>query len=493
MEAKEVWFGNTAWPSGASPGAFAKDIFKLENCQTDKFKALSFAKWLLRCLNRGPNLFLPGMGGYLKSNDPTILFTSWGHNECTGWGWVATEALNAAGLKTRRAVAFNHGHTFYEVWYIGDNNKEGWHAFDPFNGWFYTNDEGEVASCEELNKNPDLVLHPRLGSASPLGNHPEKCTILHRYQTSDLIDIVQDIKDEEISFNPKIGQTYTVLWRPELPNLAIPCGDKDTDGAHCSIDLYNESGMIRHPDHFYYWKNYVWPTPNSINRANGGQSVRWHGSGALRWQPLLFGDKVIHKAHNAIFENGTVRPRANKAHCEVWWKIQIPYLASYLRLGIAVDIGGGDMLGISVSPDNGQTLHNLFWGGNHPPKVIELNPHSVPSIKGLREFLVRIDMSSQSPTSNLRVRGFQINVGYQLNMNILPRLVPGNNELFIKAKSVSSDIHLVADWAYTHPEGEIVDTVALNKSGINAINKKLDIKLPSDIIMRGVTLKCLPR
>src|SRR3990170_3359583 len=144
MQAKGVWFGNTAWPSGASPGAFARDVFRLEGCRTDREKALAFAQWLLRCMNRGPNLKLPGLGGYIHSADPLLLFTSWGHNECTGWGWIAAEALQAAGLKARRAVAFNSGHTFYEVWYKGLDGEEGWHAFDPFIGWHFTNEKGEV-------------------------------------------------------------------------------------------------------------------------------------------------------------------------------------------------------------------------------------------------------------------------------------------------------------------------------------------------------------
>ncbi len=151
------------------------------------------------------------------------------------------------------------------------------------------------------------------------------------------------------------------------------------------------------------------------------------------------------------------------------------------------------MLGISVSPDNGQSLHNLHWSGSHPPKVIDLNPKTAPSIAGLREFLIRIDMSSQSSSSNLRVRGFQINVGYQVNMNVLPRLLPGENELYLKADSISPDVKLQAEWAYSHPSDEMVDTVTLDKSGESKVKKTLDIKQPSDIIMRGVSLKCLPK
>src|SRR5688572_4019760 len=120
MNAKGVWFGNEAWPSGASPGAFAKDVFRIEKCRTDKEKALAFNKWFLRCMNRGMLPHVPGMGGLLRTADPLHSFL-WGHHECTGWGWVATEALQAAGLKARRSVVSNSGHTFYEVWYAGED------------------------------------------------------------------------------------------------------------------------------------------------------------------------------------------------------------------------------------------------------------------------------------------------------------------------------------------------------------------------------------
>ena len=206
MKATGVWFGNKAWPSGSSPGAFARDVFRLEKCKTDREKALAFNDWLLRCMNRGPNLDIPSMGGYARCCDPTLLFTSWGHNSCTGWGFVAVEALQAAGLKARRVVAFASSHTIYEVWYKGLNGKEGWHAFDPFIGWYFLNDEGEVASCEELAANPDLVVHPRSGGRSRLGHHPERSRILHRYQVHDLLDIVQPVQGNELRYFPKIGQ-----------------------------------------------------------------------------------------------------------------------------------------------------------------------------------------------------------------------------------------------------------------------------------------------
>lgn len=486
MSARDVWFGNTAWPSGASPGAFARDVFRLAEAKTDREKALAYTHWLIRCMNRGANLKLPSMGGYVHCADPLLLFTSWGHNECTGWGWVATEALQAAGLKARRVVVHDSGHTFYEVWYKGLDGEEGWHAFDPFLGWWYTNDRGEVASCEELTAHPDLVAHPRPGGPTRLGHHPERSGVLKRYQFHDQLDIVQPVRDERLYFQPKAGQSYSNLWRPEEPSLGIPA-NADGSGAHCDIALYDEEGRPRYPEHHEYWRHYVWPHRDD---TFGSQVVRWHGCGALRWQPLLHGAAQAESAAFAVFEDGTLRPSGSRKHCEVWWRIQLPYLATYLRVNMAADAGGSDLIGLAISTDAGKSLHPFHWAHGAPPKLLQLLPSQTPSIRGLKEFWLRLDISSQQPQPKLRIRGLQLAVGYQLNMNVLPRLVPGANELFVEAGALDG-VKLAAEWAFTHPQGERLESVALDRAGRAARKVDLDLAKPSDVVMRGVTLRCL--
>jgi hypothetical protein len=438
-------------------------------------------------MNRGPNLKLPGMGAAIHSADPTLLFTSWGHNECTGWGWVAAEALQAAGMKARRAVAFKSGHTFYEVWYAGEDGREGWHAFDPFIGWYFLNERGEVASCAELASNPDLVLHPRSGGRSRLGHHPDRSGFLHRYQVDDLLDVIQPVQNYELRFEPRAGQSYTQLWRPELPELAWK--DAATQrAAHCDISLYDEEGKPRYPEHLPYWKNYAWETAGS--GINGNQAVRWHGCGALRWQPLELGAAGAWRSANAVFENGTVRPAGAKKHCEVWWHIKLPYLATYLSIHPAADLGGGDLLGFAVSPDAGRSVHSLYWKAGDPPKQILNGPGEGPSVRGLQEFWVRLDLSTQSPASPLRVRGLQLTVGYQLNMNVLPRILPGDNTLYLQAEKLDG-VKLSAEWAYTHPDGEKLDSVSLDAAGRASKKVNPGVNRPEDIVMRGVTLRCV--
>ncbi len=494
MQARGVWFGNEQWPTGSSPGAFAKDVFRIEGCRTDREKALAFNSWFLRCMQRGPELLTPGLGGMLRSFDTHQIFSSWGHHVCTGWGWVATEALQAAGLKTRRAVVNRSGHTFQEVWYAGKDGKEGWHAFDPFLGWHFLNDSGEVASCDELAANPDLVANPRAGGRHRLGHHPERSKgYYYGYHVGDLLDVEQPTRGDELRYDLMPGQVMSHLWRPEHVDLAwsLP---KYPHGAHCDITMYDEEGRPRYPEHAPYWKHYMWPTDGQSNHINGTEPVRWHGCGALRWRPLEYGKAAASRSHNVIFEDGSVRPTGTRKHAEVWWHIKVPYLTTHLAINSAVEAGGSDLVGFSISPDDGRSMHKLHWGKGPPPTIMTFSPPAPDApqeanVHGLREFWLRLDMSTQIPNSPLRVRGFKISLGYQLNMQVLPRLVPGDNHLYLQADELNG-VNVSADWAFTHPRGEKLESLKLTKSGRATHRYNPQIENPDDLIMRGVTLRC---
>jgi len=223
---------------------------------------------------------------------------------------------------------------------------------------------------------------------------------------------------------------------------------------------------------------------------------RRRGSGSFvadrRHPPLLWGQEVTWSATNAVFENGTVRPSGPKKHSDIWWHFKLPYLASYLRLNVAMDTGsGGDLVGFSVSPDAGRSRHAIHWGPPQSRLDLTVSPKEAPSIRRMQEFWLRLDMSTQSAASNLRIRGLQINVGYQTNMHILPRLTPGENELYLQAEKLDG-MRLETVWAYTHTDGERLEKVALDRPGRAARKVDPGVKKPDDLIMRGVTLRCLP-
>jgi hypothetical protein len=310
----------------------------------------------------------------------------------------------------------------------------------------------------------------------------------------DLLDVVQPVNNEELRYEPKVGMEFSNLWRPEHPDWAIPAG-KARGGSHCSIPAYDEKGRPTYPEHLPYWRNYMWPAhlDGAVDGGISGRAdVRWHGCGALRWEPLLWGENVAWRAHNAVFEDGTLRPSGPKKHCEVWWHIRLPYMASYLHANLVPDVGGGDLIGLAVSPDAGRSVKPIYWKSGEPPRLITLSPADSPSLRGLREFWLRLDLSTQSAGSPLRVRALRFHIGYQLNMNLLPRLVPGENELYVQADEVN-DTRLVAEWAYTHPTGERLDAVKLGEKGSQSRVVNPEIERPDELVMRGVTLTCQPR
>lgn len=493
-----VWFGNLAWPGNRSCGDFARDVFRISGAKTDKEKALAFYDWFTRCMMRGNNLMMPdGAGGYSRCYDPLILLTSWGSGECTFWGWVATECLNAAGLKARRVVVHNNGHTYYEVWYKGDDGIEQWHAFDPFIGWYFLNENGEVASCEQLAANPQLAQNPLPGHPVPLGHHPERGHMAHRHRTEDQVFIEQPLRFEENQWDLQKGMDVTFNFMPEAPDKALLVGRRGdesppAEAACCDIAEISRLGFRQHSKHIPYWKNYMWPTVNRT-RLNEGRPVRFHGAGALRWKPLFQGEEVTCETHNAVFENGCVRPKDRHDFAEVWYHFKLPFLASYIIVDYDVAGGGGDYWGLALSADDRRTMWPLRTKSNSPHYGVASNGQAQwrageSSVQGLREFWLRIDMFSHAPEPKLAVQAMNITVGFEHNMYVQPRLVPGENALWLEAKELSPDVSLEAEWIYQVQGEERRFLLALEKAGRAEEALSLDVSSPAGILMTGLKL-----
>lgn len=504
MGARDVWLGNESWPSNRSCGQFAKDVFRLSGAKTDKQKALAFYDWLTRCMLRGANLHTPdGGGGYSRCYDPLTLLTNWGHGECTFWGWVATECLNAAGLKARRVVVHNQGHTFYEVWYKGDDGVEQWHAFDPFGGWYFLNESGEVASCQQLAANPQLVQNPLPGHPFPIGHHPDRNNCAHRHRMEDQIFIDQPLKGGENSWTLQKGMEVTFNFMPAPPERALfvrrgspndPPNAAD-EGAHCDIAEISLLGCRQKAQHFPYWKNYLRPTPGRSG-LNEGRPVRWHGSGALRWKPLQQGSAAPCETHCAKFENGTLKPTGTHNFCEAWYHIKSPFLISYVSCDYDVIGAGGDWFGLSLSADNRRSWWQLETKSHGPHWGYAVNgpeqwKAGQSSVQGLKEFWLRVDLVSHHAQPTLALQALNIVVGFQHNMFVQPMLVPGANPLWLQAGEIDSGSRVEAEWIYQVTGDERRTRLALERPGTAQQSLALDVPCPSDIFMTGVQLRCV--
>lgn len=502
MSATGIWFGNEAWPGNRSCRQFAQDVFRLAGAVTDKQKALAFYDGLTRCMLRGPVLCLPGgAGGYARCFDPLPIFVSWGLGECTDWGWVAAECLNGAGLKTRRVVAHNNGHTFYEIWYRGDDGREQWHAFDPFGGWYFLNERGEVASCEELAADPALVQDPLPGHPVPLGHHPERNNQAHRHCVADQAFIDQPHRFEELSWALELGMEATFAFMPEAPDRALftrhpgrgePWADEYPDGAHCDISPDSRLGFRQCAAHYPYWKPYLRATPSKAH-MNEGRPVRWHGAGALRWKPLLAGADAACDARRVVFENGQVRPAGRHDFGEVWYRFRLPFLASFVAVDYDVTGAAGDYWGLSLSADDRRTLWDLPLKSHAPHYGFTTNGQAQwkagqPGVQGLREFWLRIDMMTHGAAPSLAVRALNVTVGFQHNMFLQPMLVPGRNPLWLEAAAIAPRAALAAEWIYQVRDMERRSALRLDAPGRVTETVAIEADTPSDIRVTGIRL-----
>lgn len=484
--AKNVWIGNDRWPSGRNLGEFARDVFRIEKCETDREKALAFYEWLIRVMMRGPNFTVPdGFGTYSRSFDPMAMFASFGCFECTGWGWVGAEALQAAGLKARRVVGQNDGHTIYEVFYDG-----AWHAFDAFQAWYFLNEKNEVASCEELTRHPRLVHNP-VGTSAPLGYHTDFAFIGKRHAWSDALDIVQKIRDETYGWDLKRGMEIANLFEPADPLLALYCGEAYPRGSHCQIAAYNHKGAPNFPQHEPYWRNYR-KNMRDFSWFNTDKPMRTHGAGALRWQPLLYGAEAPVWSAHACFENGTVRPSGANKHCEVWYEIKAPYLMSYLFIEGYIKGGGSDYAGLALSADGGKTVTPIgekLMKSFRIRNGLEERKAGKPSVQYARNLMVRLDMHSHSSDATPLLEALRITAGYQQNMFTQPMLLPGKNTLWLEAKDVENAT-LTAEWNYTLKGRD--DSIELSSAQEGKTEKTVDLDFDrqEDMVMRGVSIRC---
>ncbi len=505
MGASGAWLGNAAWPSNRSCGDFAKDVFRLAGAKTDKQKAMAFFTWFSRSMMRGRSLLKPdGCGGYSRCYEPLTLLSSWGFGECTFWGWVATECLVRAGMKARRVVVENQGHTYYEVWYKGDDGVEQWHAFDPFIGWYAVNDSGEVASVEQIAANPLLIQRPFPGTPAPMGHHPERSGMAHRTALRDQLIIDQPLRSGENQWDLERGMQVTHKFFPEAADRALftrsagpgeVTDDRWPDGTHCDIAEISGFGYRQQAANIPYWKNHMWPTRETWH-LNEGRPVRWHGAGAMHWRPLLYGADVACDMRNARFEGGRLMPAKSHDFTEVWYHIRLPYLASWIYVDYDVVGAGNDYWSLSISGDNRQSWWQLPLKSTSPHWGITQNGQAEwkagkPSICGLKEFWLRIDMASHNANPALAINALQIGVGFQHNMYVQPRLVPGENTLWLEAERLAANAKLQAEWIYQVDEQERRACVGLSKAGRAEENVIVDVESPSKILMTGVRLSCM--
>ena len=265
-------------------------------------------------------------------------------------------------------------------------------------------------------------------------------------------------------------------------------------GGHCDITPLSKLGFLQQKENLPYWENYLWPTLDT-SHMNEGRPVRWHGAGAIRWKPLLQGASVAADARNACFENGIVRPNGAHDFAEVWYHFKLPYMATFIQVDYDVAGGGGDYFGLCLSADGRRSLWPFAMKQNGPGYGVAANGQADwragrNSVQGLKEFWLRIDMTTHQSRPTLAVQGLDITIGFQHNMFVQPRLLPGDNSLWLERGSTADKDALTADWIYQLNGIEKRETLTLSKGAKAEKTVSIPAGAPSVVRMTGLRLRC---
>ena len=113
-----------------------------------------------------------------------------------------------------------------------------------------------------------------------------------------------------------------------------------------------------------------------------------------------------------------------------------------------------------------------------------------PTPSYMRWLWPEADADEDKPIT-LAVQALDVAVGFQHNMYIQPRLLPGENPLWLEAAVLNDGAKLQAEWIYQLASEERRCELRLERPDRAQKNVFLEAHCPSEILMTGIRLDCL--
>ena len=113
------------------------------------------------------------------------------------------------------------------------------------------------------------------------------------------------------------------------------------------------------------------------------------------------------------------------------------------------------------------------------------------SVQGLKEFILRVDMMTYSEQDNFMLDTLRILVAFQNNMQIQPRLLPGDNDLYLDVPALDAGDTCSVRWNYATPEGHTETSLTTDSAGRVEETVAVAVDNPEDIVMNGVTIQVM--
>jgi hypothetical protein len=491
---KNIWVSASQWPNSRTQETFARDAVRLYGAEggTEEQKALAMYYYSLRVMGHGGE-YLQGPYGQEKGAwDHWMVFHSYAKAYCETWGWFlidlwkaynnnwsfdpATAVARKVSLTAKSEVppvpgAGNHVQTALR--YKDNDGISRWHLFDGNLGFFArARNSNHVATPEEIHAeyptlltNPNNAPHPFFVGASAHGN-ADKDPAFRKFLGNTYpfsYSASQRRAKYTTNFDLRVGESLRRQWYDD--GKAVVAKKFKNIAVNVSVDSIARyeypSGTPKDTYNYKAVKPYIkqWPGMGFGKPFGNAYSIyspqlagENYTKGASSYSGLAsqagaikLGAAALHIEGNVVYQIRSIYPFADSSMAGSY------YLKSKGRIAIDFSLDSGktwmnvmNATAVSPGPVNFNVdIGKARWSAglpspyNMPDRDSQFNDASdAPKFAAVKftgfQYLVRIRILAEANVADVGLAGLNFKNTYQLNIGMLPTLLPGTNNIKVE-------------------------------------------------------------
>ncbi len=410
---------NDRWPDAYSLPSFALDAIRLDHAGTQEEEAIALYNWIARVMTIGGSPYEGPPGKESPVLDTLKIMAIYGNHWCDGQARLLETMWRSLGRQGCRLYIPMRHHSFVELKWRDADGEERWHALDVNNGWFVRNGQGWIASSEDIERDPLLVLS---------ANQDLKMRTKGWLRTH-----LSAMPEHSMALHLRKGESCTLLWE---------------SGGHFYVNPRTRASVS---------------SESPLYKA-GGPYSEFIGCGEMVLVPDLgnpawTGD-LRDEPENLVVSSGRLQPKLTGRVSSLTYGFDYPYLISDAIIeGTLNNANPKASAAVSFSTDGGNSWQKAWSTSALGETRLNLNlgaerdREGAPSVAGLYSYLVRFELQAQADPAEITLKELRFFHRTMMNRMTLPNLQPGWNRFRIAAQSMAADCALKISLEWTDKNG----------------------------------------
>jgi hypothetical protein len=507
---KDVWVSASQWPNARTQEEFAKDAVRLYGAQngSDEQKALAIYYYSLRVMGHGGDFYQGPYGREKAVWDNWMIFHSYSKALCEWWAWFVVDLWKAyknnwsfdPAVGVARKVSVNApgeipavpGAGTHAQSALGYRDADGvfrWHLFDGNLGFFaHPWGKNRIATPEEIHAGyPTLLTNPYRPPdpffvGATVHGYPETDPSFSKFLGNTYPFFYSGSRRTTkytTRFDLRVGESLRRQWYDNgKPVVAARYKDR---AITASVDGYSKyvysSGVPRDPYNFSAIRPYIKSYPGlglakpfgnaysvytpALTAEKYKEGARSFAGLASRTGDVKLGAAVTGVEGNVVYQVRSIYPFAESFITGSY------YLRASGRVGIDFSLDSGTTWIPVMNATTVQSTAVVFnidigkarWNAGLP------SPYNMPdrdsqysdawdtarlaAVKFLGfQYLVRIRLRADVDRSKVGLASLTLKNTHQLNIGMLPTLLPGRNTIKVEGSELTPGTILKVAYAW---------------------------------------------